>query len=121
MAELELAAADTKVPQSISMVGKARSSDPIDDWRAELDDFYATMHNFPDMEPDEIFMFLSGASARASEMRSRLVRVESRRNTYFRTSEIDPFLNACEFQFKLISRYQAVRDFDLRMTTGAPA
>lgn len=88
----------------------------IDGWRAELDQYFATMREFRMMEPDEIFVALSGFTSRASEIRSRLVRVESRSNQAFRTREIDPFLEECDRQFKLWSRVVSVQSIEAELS-----
>lgn len=91
----------------------------VDTWRGELDSYYQQMHLFQQMEPDEIFVALSAFSARASEIRSHLVRVDTRLHTSFRTREIDPFIDECDRQFKLWSRVQSVKDMEFRMSGGA--
>lgn len=96
-----------------------RSTTPIDAWRAELDEFYASMQQFESYEVDEIFMRLAAFSARASEIRTNLVRMQSRASNALRTQEIDPFLTECDRQFKLWSRIQAVKTLDWEITRGA--
>ena len=63
-------------------------------------------------------MKIASYAAYASEMRGRVVRSESRRMQAFRTRELDPFLDQCEFQFKVWSRYQSVRQMEYDLTRG---
>ena len=92
--------------------------DDIATYQEELLGYYAIMREFDAMEPDHVFGALSAMSARMSEIRTLLVRRESRRASHFRTQEVDKFLEECDRQFKYHSRIQATRDFDLRMTGG---
>lgn len=96
--------------------------DPQRDWiwnmQAELDAYYAVMQQLNLMDPPEVMQKLSSFSARASEMRSQLVRVDARRSNTFRTREVDPFLEECDRQFKIHSRLQSFREFDWKMSTG---
>src|SRR4051812_39893942 len=89
-----------------------RHKDHIDAVRHELDGYYGEMKDFAGCEPDEIFMKLAGWSARASEIRSQLVRQEGRRAQALRTREVEPFLDEIDRQFRLHSRVQAVREWD---------
>lgn len=88
--------------------------------RQEIADYYRTMCRFGQMEPTEVFLYLSAWAARASEVRSLLNDIDSRLCNTFRTKQIDPFLDACDMQFKLHSRIQAVRDMEFKLSGGAP-
>lgn len=96
----------------------AREQDLIANLQAELLGYYAIMQKLNNMEPTEVFQKLSSFSARASEVRTMLVRVDSRRSTNFRTKEIDPFLTECDRQFKIHSRIQATREMEVRLLGG---
>jgi hypothetical protein len=111
MPELTLESA-TNEPQVSTNI---RKRDSIESWQQEILEYYSVIRDFHQMEPDQVFSSLSALSARASEMRTMLVRNETRRAAAFRTREIDPFLEECDRQFKLHSRIQAIREFDLRM------
>lgn len=87
----------------------------LNGWRAELDEFYGIMNNFGDDE-DGIFRSLSAMSARASQIRSQVVRKENRALQVFRTQEIDPFLKECDRQFKIWSREHSVSQFEWETT-----
>lgn len=93
-------------------------SQGIPDWRVELDDYYETMRKFQAIEINDIFMALSAFSARASEIRSLLVRDQSRAANGFRTQEIDPFLAEVDRQFKVWSRIQAINELEVRLSGG---
>lgn len=84
----------------------------------EFDSYYVAMRQFSDLDVTEIFMAIAAFSARACEIRSNLGRNESRRAAAFRTREIDPFLEACEFQFKVWSRLQSVRQMEVDLSRG---
>lgn len=90
-------------------------------WRSELDNYYETMRKFEGMEITDVFMSLAAFSARASEIRSLLVRDQGRSANGFRTQEIDPFLTEVDRQFKLWSRIQAVTEMELRLAGGSHA
>lgn len=96
--------------------------DPHKDWitnyQSELDAYFGVMTQFNMMDPAEVMMKLSSFSARASEMRAQLIRVDSRRSTAFRTREVDPFLEECDRQFKIHSRLQSFRELDWKMAGG---
>lgn len=87
-------------------------------FQQEFDSYYAAMRHFSDRDVTEIFMAVAAFSARACEIRSNLIRNESRRAAAFRTREIDPFLEACEFQFKVWSRLQSVRQMEVDLSRG---
>lgn len=112
MAEIEL------VDASVITAAPALNANDISGWRDELDHYFLSMQQFAQCEVDEIFMTLAGFSARASEIRSRLVRMQTRVSQSFRTQEIDPFLEECDRQFKLWSRVQAVREMDFKLSYG---
>lgn len=93
--------------------------DGISGFREELDSYYQAMLLFNKMDPVEVFQTLSQFSARASEIRMGLMRVDNRKNTSFRTHEIDPFISECDRQFKLHSRIQAIKEMDARLSGGS--
>lgn len=97
-------------------------NDPDKDWisnmQGELDAYYVVMQQLNLMDTAEVLQQLSSWSARASEMRTQLVRVESRKSNAFRTREVDPFLDECDRQFKIHSRLQSLRELDWKMASG---
>lgn len=90
----------------------------MENLRAEIDEYYAEMALFPQMDLAEIFMRLAAMSARASGIRAQVVRSESRRIAAFRTREIDPLIEECDRQFRLWSRLQSVRQMEADMSRG---
>jgi hypothetical protein len=87
--------------------------------RAELDSFYDIMNSFSSLDPSEIFQSLAAFTARASYMRSQIMRLpENRMMTNFRTKELDPFIEECDRQFKFWSRYQSVQAYEWEITKG---
>lgn len=112
---MELRLTPHEVPRPLPI---NHGAEDVSAWRNEFDSYYQQMHLFREMEIDEILMALSAFSARASEIRSQLVRVDTRLHTAFRTKEVDPFLEEVDRQFKLWSRVQSVRDMDFRLSGG---
>ena len=94
-------------------------ADAITVYRQELDGYYTQMREFNGWLSYEVLQALSAMSARASELRGHLMRNDSRRATGFRTKELDPFLDAVEFQFKVHSRLIAVQQAEWEMSKGA--
>lgn len=86
--------------------------------RAILDQYYAAMRDFSDEDLGDVLMKIAAYSAYAAELRGKIVRSETRRATSFRTKELDPFLTQCEFQFKVWSRYQSVRQMEYDLSKG---
>lgn len=119
MAELKLKQDPFAAEQLKETSPSSSRGTSIDVWRTELDDYYGEMQGFGNMDPVEVFLRLSAYSARASEIRSQIVRSENRRHLSFRTQEIDPFIDECDRQFKLHSRIQATREMEFKMSGGA--
>lgn len=86
--------------------------------RAELALYRAEMCALGDMEPRDVFMHLSSWHARAAVIRATTYESESRRASAFRSHEVDPFLDACDFQFRLWSRIQATTETEVRLARG---
>ena len=89
--------------------------DEITGWRKELDAFYDNMNSFKNEDPAEIFMLLSAWTARASYIRTQVVRANNRAMNFFRTQEIEPFLTECDRQFKFWSRAVSVMQIESDM------
>lgn len=100
--------------------GKADNSEAgkITRYRAELDQYFAALREFKDYDISEILRSLAAFSARASEIRSNIFRVDTRRLQAFRTRELDPFIEELDRQFKVWSRFQAVREMEFKMSGG---
>lgn len=109
---------DTSSPASPDVRLPTTADDQIAPLQREIDAYYALMREFETLDVSEIFMRLAAFTARASEVRSRLVRRESKRASAFRTRELDPFIEECERQFRYWSRFQAVRQMEADLTRG---
>lgn len=84
----------------------------------ELAGYLRSMQEFPSWDTDEVMRALSAMAARAAEIRLFCVRDNGAKANAFRTKEIDPFLDQCDFQFKVHSRIQSVREMEFRMAGG---
>lgn len=104
---------DTSVPNS--QVGGS-----IDSVRSEIDDAFADMKNFIQNEPDYIMRIASGHSARLSELRVKIMRVEDYQREWrnVREREIEPCISELERQWKNASRLQSCRELDWKMESG---
>lgn len=89
--------------------------------RDEIDDYFIGLKRLNALPTEEVFAFLSGVSARLVEIRVQCWRSESRRLNALRTREIDPLIEEIDRQFKIHSRIQAVRTFELDMVRSAPS
>lgn len=92
----------------------------IDSVREEVDDAFADMKTFVNREPDEIMRMAGGHSARLSELRVRIMRLEDIRREWkaVRTREIEPTLEELKNQYNIASRLFAVRQLDWAMESG---
>lgn len=86
---------------------------------AELDDMRAQVRRFPDEDPADVLMAISGLSGRLAEIRAWLYRDNSQRCTQIRTREVDPLREDLELQFKIFSRRIAVMEWELKLAGGA--
>lgn len=113
---LEDATNRNKVP-NIARTREARSTglDTIARLQLEVDRYYKDLTKLNGLDPITAFQRLSAYSARASEIRSQLFRIESRKSQSFRTQQIDPFLEELDRQFKIHSRLQAIREMEFKM------
>lgn len=85
---------------------------------AELDDMRAQVRGFPDQDPSDVLMAISGIAGRLAEIRAWLYRDNSQRCTQIRTREVDPLREDLDLQFKLFSRRIALLEWELRMSGG---
>lgn len=99
----------------LTLAEELTASEPIVAWRRELDAMYDVMHSFESMELDEIIMHLAASSSRLSEIRSLLVRLNTRAANNFRTQEIDYALAEVDRQFKMWSRVMTFRGQEIQM------
>ena len=94
------------------------ASPSLESWRKEIGQYYQIMKVLVDEDPREAFQHLSQFSARASEMRSNIAIQEGRREAAFRLKIIDPFLDECDRQFRVLSRIHAIRQMEWDMARG---
>lgn len=100
-------------------VSKQRFDNSIEGIRKELDVFFDIMNGFVALDSSEIFEKLAGFTARASYIRSQIMRMpESKMMTNFRTKELDPFIDECDRQFKIWSRAFSVQSHEWEITKG---
>jgi len=90
----------------------------LTEFEDEIDGYYDIMVEFKDMDSGEILEALSAFTARASQIRANLIRQDNRSVQAFRTKQLDPFIDECERQFKVWSRYISVRQFEWESTRG---
>ncbi len=100
------------------IVWAAEHVNSLENWRKEIGDYYQQMKVLVDVDPREAFQHLSQFSARASEMRSIISVQEDRREASFRIKIIDPFLEECDRQFRVLSRIHAIRQMEWDMSKG---
>jgi hypothetical protein len=85
---------------------------------AELDDMRKQVRAFPDQDPSDVLMAISGIAGRLAEIRAWLYRDNSQRCTQIRTREVDPLRDDLDLQFKLHSRRIALMEWELRLSGG---
>ena len=97
------------------MVGRS-----IDQVREEVSDAFADMRTFFHREPDEIMRMCGGHSARLSELRVLVMRIEDFRREWrsIRTRELEPAIEELQRQYQIASRLHSVRELDWKMESG---
>lgn len=91
----------------------------IGSYTPELDQMRATVIEFPNMDPADVLMAISGISGRLAEMRAQLQRNNSQRCTALRTREVDPLRDELDLQFRIHSRRIALMEWEMRLSGGA--
>lgn len=104
--------------EPIRITKNSSLSSELDGYRKEIDGYRKEMCELGARDPSDVFQRIAGWAARVSDIRATVYRDESRRSTAFRTRDIDPFLDQCDFQFKVWSRIQAVREMEYKLTGG---
>ena len=84
----------------------------------ELDEMRGQVREFPDQDPSDVLMSISGIAGRLAEIRAWLYRDNSQRCTQIRTREVDPLREDLDLQFKLFSRRIALMEWELRLSGG---
>lgn len=85
---------------------------------AELDLYYEAVKAFANQEPDEVLQQIAAFTARLCEIRARLQRSGSAIANKLRTREVEPLMEQLDFQFRIGSRLQAIREFDFKASGG---
>lgn len=83
----------------------------------ELDHYYVIMRTFKDGKrpPSEIFLCLSGWTARLSEVKGQLHRENTALASQLRIREVEPFIEECERQYKYHSRRFSGMEFNAKL------
>lgn len=94
----------------------------IDSVRKEIDDAFADMKSFHNLEPDEVMRMCGGHSARLQEIRVQINRIEvvARQWKPIREREIEPAIDELKQQYLIASRLHSVRELDFKMAGGQP-
>ncbi len=92
---------------------------PGDDWllryQDEIDEYYEVLKQLNQMDVADVFRTLSAYSARASELRTRLSRVDTKKAQSFRTREVEPFIEEIDRQYRYQSRNLTVMEIEMRL------
>lgn len=91
--------------------------------REELDEVIDHAKSFFQLQPDETMRLVLGYSARLSEVRVRVYRVEDRSPLWklFRTRELETVIDELKRQYDGASRLESVRSLDWQIETGKGA
>lgn len=92
----------------------------IDSVRKEIDDAFADMKDFHNFEPDQVMRMVMGHSARLSELKVRIMRIEdfAREWKPIRVREVEPTLEELDRQYTIASRLHSVRELDYKIEAG---
>jgi hypothetical protein len=94
------------------------AADPLAPVQVELEGYFHDLTTLNSLPSTECFMMLSAISARAAEIRSRLMSMDSRRGNAMRLRHVDPLLDEVDRQFKIHSRIQSVRQMEWETSKG---
>jgi hypothetical protein len=122
MEHLERSSANPKDPSSTPVEEPNPGSTFEQRWVAqaqeEIDGYLVELRRLTSKTPEQVFIVLSGISARLVELRVQTFRSTSRRLAALRSHEIDPLLDQCDRAFRLHSRLQSVRSLDWELAKG---
>lgn len=91
-------------------------SSAIERWRDDLDTYYEEIKKFQQTPIKQVMKQIAAYAAWASHIRLKLMRLQSSSAAKsFRLSEIDPFLEMLDFQFKIWSRLASVLQTEWEM------
>ncbi len=86
--------------------------------RKEVNSYLKVLSEFASSDPREVMGDISSIHARLVFMRIELFREGSQRAATLRTKEVDPLIEAIEFQFKVQSRIISMMDLDWKLAGG---
>lgn len=108
--------------RTVSETERAEGFEQDREWlsalRVELDDYCVRLGQFAGADPADVLAIISSIHARLSHLRVQLYRNGSQRAKSVRTQEIDPLIEALEFQFKCASRIISLSEQEWRMAGG---
>lgn len=107
-----------EVEPTIRAASRTTGSDLIPGFQAEIDQFFAQMADFSEIDLRGALASLAAMSARVSYMRSQIIRNEGRVAKSFRTGQIEPFLDEVDRQFRTWSRLQSVVQMEWDISKG---
>lgn len=87
--------------------------------REEIDGYVTTLESFATSDPADVLAQIASIHARLVGIRIGLHRSSSQRANAFRTKEVDPLMEAVEFQFKISSRIIALAEQEWKIAGGA--
>ena len=92
----------------------------IDQVREEIDEMVKDIRSFYNREPDDVFRLIAGHSARLSELRLRISRIENLKRQWqmVRTREVELIMAELTTQFQMASRRLSSRELNYKMETG---
>lgn len=80
--------------------------------REEIDGYFVGLKQLGSMDPADVFLWLSGVTARLVELRMICFRNDTRRMNALRSRELDPLIEQCDRAFRLHSRVQSCRQVE---------
>lgn len=115
--ETPIEASDDAVPDIAGLDIRPRQDEQwVLRYQKEIDGYYEVLKGLSHLDVTEIFRTLSAISARASELRTRLSRVDTKRAQNFRIREVEPLIEEIDRQFKLQSRALSVMEIEMRLS-----
>lgn len=94
------------------------SRSQLDEFREELGEYIAEMRSWSPSQGSEVMGYLASMNARAAQMRHWLHSQQNRSAHMFRQNELQDFLDTCDFQFRVYSRIQSVKQSEITMSRG---
>lgn len=97
---------------------QADQKDRVDACREEIAGYLKEMQDWDADQGDNILQSLASMHARAASMRHWLHDQRSQKANKFRQNELNDFINTCDFQFRIYSRIQSVRQSEMNLSRG---